>query len=104
MSEISLIQKINKSWNYKNLFYYCFTTETTRDADFGSFKLSKEFTKKVIKHIDKGENFHSEGNQNANLRIQMYEFFFSNSLMKSMKVPFMEDTYMISYFERVVRK
>lgn len=58
----------------------------------------------MIKHIDKGENFHSEGNINANLRIQMYEFFFSNALMKSMKVPFMEDTYMISYFERVVRK
>jgi hypothetical protein len=34
----------------------------------------------------------------------MYEFFFSNALLKSMKIPFLEDTYMIAYFERVVRK
>jgi hypothetical protein len=58
----------------------------------------------IINHIEKGENFHTDGNKSANVRIQMYEFFFANVLLKSMKVPFLEDTYMISFFERIVRK
>lgn len=59
---------------------------------------------RVIKHIEKGENFHSGDSQNANVRIQMYEFFFSSALLKAMKMPFIENGYMVSYFERIVRK
>lgn len=44
-----------------------------------------------------------EGNS-ASVRIQMYEFFFANVLMKAMKIPFLEQTYLVAYFERIVRK
>jgi hypothetical protein len=34
----------------------------------------------------------------------MYEFFFANVLMKAMKIPFLDETYLVSYFERTIRK
>jgi len=64
----------------------------------------KTLNLKVLAHIEKGENFQKDKDPNANVRIQMYEFFFANTLLKAMKVPFFEDGYMIAYFERVVRK
>lgn len=104
ISEVSLIKRKKLSFGYKDLFHFCFTKETTKDANFSGFKIAKNLTEKIIKHIEKGENFHSDDKQNSSVRIQMYEFFFSNALLKCMKVPFLTDTYMISYFERIVRK
>lgn len=34
----------------------------------------------------------------------MYEFFFSNILIKAMQVPFLDHAYMLGYFERNMRK
>jgi len=41
-----------------------------------------------------------KGKPNPSVRIQMYEFFFSSILIKAMQVPFMENGYMIGFFER----
>ena len=34
----------------------------------------------------------------------MYEFFFSNVLIKAMQVPFLDHTYMLAFFENSIRK
>jgi hypothetical protein len=63
----------------------------------------RDIIKRSIEHISKLQNFQVDeatGKQAPSVRIQMYEFFFSNSLIKAMQVPFMEDTYMIGFFER----
>ena len=34
----------------------------------------------------------------------MYEFFFSNILLKGMILPFFENMYMVGFFEKIIRK
>lgn len=106
LSEISLVQTKGNNLGYKTLFHYCFTKGTTKDSSFVKFSLAKTLTKRVISHMNKikEENSQNEEGKNANIKIQMYEFFFANTLLKSMKIPFLENTFLISYFERVVRR
>jgi len=104
LSEVAIVQKKCNIIDYNTLFYHCFTKETSKDSNIVKFIKSRDLTKKVIKHIDKNENFHNEEGKGTSVRIQMYEFFFANTLLKAMKIPFMEDTFLISYFERSIRK
>ena len=53
------------------------------------------------------ENFQTENKAEDNgpsIKIQMYEFFFSNVLIKAMQVPFLEHTFMLGFFENWIRK
>lgn len=63
--------------------------------------------KRILKHIGKMENFQTENKTDDNgpsIKIQMYEFFFSNILIKAMQVPFLDHTFMLSFFENNIRK
>ena len=67
----------------------------------------RDIVLRVVSHISKCENFQveeSEKKNNPSVRIQMYEFFFSNILIEAMAVPFQENSYMLGFFERQVRK
>lgn len=67
----------------------------------------KRLWNKILKHIGKMENFQTENKSDENgpsIKIQMYEFFFSNILIKAMQVPFLEHTFMLSFFENTIRK
>lgn len=106
LSGVTLIQ-IATTKLYDTLFSFNFAKETTRDVEYGSSILTKKLMKKILKHIGGLENFQTENNREENgssVKIQMYEFFFSQILIKAMQVPFMDHTFMLGFFERNLRK
>ena len=56
----------------------------------------------AIKHVDKYEP--ENNSQNDSVKIQMYEYHFSNTLLKLLKIPFLENSYVLLYFERFIRR
>lgn len=55
----------------------------------------------AIKHVDKTVPDETQGDS---VKIQMYEFHFSNTLLKLLKIPFLENAYVLLYFERFIRR
>lgn len=105
LSGISLIQ-IAKTRVYDTLFSFSFANDTTREINYSASLKTEKLVKKILKHIGRLENFQAEEKQenNASVKIQMYEFFFSHILIKAMQVPFIEHTFMLGFFERNIRK
>lgn len=97
LSGITMIQ-IATTRLYDTLFSFNFAKETTNDMEYGSSILTKKLMKKILKHIGSLENFQNENKNVKNsstVKIQMYEFFFSQILIKAMQVPFMDHTYIL---------
>lgn len=106
LSNINMIQ-IATTRLYDTLFSFQFTKHTSREVNYASSLLLEKVVKRILRHIGRLENFQTD-NQNdpsgPSVKIQMYEFFFSNILIKAMQIPFLDNSYMIGFFERNMKK
>ncbi|CAI2386471.1 unnamed protein product [Moneuplotes crassus] len=106
LSGLTLIQ-IATTRLYDTLFNFNFTKETSKNINYSSSDLTKKLMKKILKHIGGLENFQTENQNDENgpsVKIQMYEFFFSHTLIKAMQIPFMDHTFMLGFFEKNLKK
>ena len=101
ISQVSLIQTLSPT-SYSKIFSYCFTKGTFNYLNFDWIPMLNDLVLKAIQHVDataEQDNISTES-----IRIQMYEFHFSSVLLKLLKIPFLPNSYVLLFFERMIRK
>ena len=116
LSNLSIVKKNPITRQPEELFSFCFAENTSKEAEFVASGHTRLMITRMMRHISRtnplpfgkreyaGTALRQDFPENMSIKLQMYEFFFSNILLKGMVLPFFEDLYMVGFFEKIIRK